>query len=241
MTEPATPCPFCSEFASGLGVAPPRFGRRLIRDQWRTRSVRLLPTLGPLHQGHMLLVPTAHHTSFASLPQLSTQEMLAAYQASRKFLEHHFGPTVAFEHGSSLASTSGGCGIVHAHMHFVPVPEYLYAQGPPQTADCEWRTVTAEDWLCEIGEVQRATGSYLYYESANGRRYATGVDAVESQFMRRWLSTLLQTHHWDWTVSPGAERVEATIRWMATAGPPDGFIDHTMKGTVQASGKAVTS
>jgi diadenosine tetraphosphate (Ap4A) HIT family hydrolase len=120
----AAKCCFCAELS---GSRDTDFHRRhgqshIDRVLWRSKHLVLLPTLGQLTPGHVLLVPTEHVNSLALLPRELYGEVEQTVNGVHRMIMNTFSTPICFEHGSNSSASSGGCGISHAHMHFVPAP-----------------------------------------------------------------------------------------------------------------------
>lgn len=212
----ATPqtCDLCKELGAAVAHVEGR-------PRWESLEFVVMPTIGPLSPGHVLLMPCRHVTSFA---ELSTSETVSAIRVSSELesaLERRFGPTIAFEHGSMNVSDAGGCGIDHAHMHFVPVSRRV--SGLPPIEDANWRRL-GEDWLGELRELSNSRSPYVYMRSLDGGRFVTPVRSLASQFVRRWVAERIGRVTWDWRQSDAEADFAAAARWMADETPPGGFV-----------------
>src|SRR5690349_3777774 len=114
-----SPCAFCLEFGPGGSVLAQR------RPTWEFGDFVVAPTIGPLAPGHLLLLPRQHVPAIGMVSQAATRELPSLIELITSTLEARFGPTISFEHGTSGKEGVGGCGVDHAHMHFVPVSEAL--------------------------------------------------------------------------------------------------------------------
>lgn len=209
------PCDFCTEL-SGVTAA----SNIETRPKWVSRSLAIMPTIGPLTQGHLLFAPRRHVTSFGQLSSLEWSEVVAAEADVAALLTRQFGATIAFEHGTSGVPSAGGCGIDHAHMHFVPVAEQV--MGLPPVPSASWLRLDS-DWSSRLQTLATSMTPYVYMRTVDGARFATPARSLPSQFVRRWVAELLGTACWDWRESnPVADFAEAR-RWMAEEIPPSGF------------------
>src|SRR6184192_1181296 len=106
-------CDFCNEFA---GLRSNRFSEiygegsnRIIES---TASFNVLPTLGQLTEGHILIVPKEHVTAFANIEAEKLRELDVLYLEISERLQKSYGAHIAFEHGTR-SPDAGGCGIIH--------------------------------------------------------------------------------------------------------------------------------
>jgi diadenosine tetraphosphate (Ap4A) HIT family hydrolase len=204
-------CSLCVELAGRRSAYTERHGRR---DCWRSHDLAVLPSLGPLAIGHMLVVPIPHVTSFARFAQSHPASSDVLREVIRR-AEEHFGLCVAFEHGVlDTHQSSGGCGISHAHVHVVPVPRHLEF---PQIQGCAFRPV--ETWSELLGKSERHP-SYLYLRLPDGSIFGAAARRLESQTLRRWVAAELGMSEWDWR-SMSDEHLPDTLHWLRTTDPPD--------------------
>jgi diadenosine tetraphosphate (Ap4A) HIT family hydrolase len=179
-------CEFCSE----LSTTP------------ETRMVPIgadycaLPTRGPLSRGHTLLIPRSH--VYALVDSDTPQIVSRIVSNLRSLVENQYGPTVLFEHGSWSPSSLGGCGVRHAHMHFVPT---LGRDVSALPVGFDWRGMRADNWAQELVSHDRTT-DYLLYWPPELQPVAAFDNRVESQTLRKHVASLLGTGSWDWRTAP---------------------------------------
>ena len=185
------PCEFCNEFSGGhQNGYSRRYGqsRRTVLD---SDAFQVVPTLGQISEGHVLIVPTKHYCSLADHPSAS-DELDFLFRRVRKAIRKLYGVCIFFEHGIR-GSGSGGCGIDHAHMHAVPV------------AGDGVLAVLARDFggwqiqrLADINEKVDPSSSYLFYEASSAKRYVFPVQDLPSQYMRKLVAESIGKRDWDW-------------------------------------------
>lgn len=189
------PCCFCAELR-GLPTA--------VRDLYPTLTTRFvvatgrfvaMPSIGQLAPGHMLLVPRRHVTSFGELTAEEREEAADLHRMLRRVLTHRYGPVVGFEHGSPPQATSGGCGIVHAHLHVVPMGGA--ARLPPPLGE-GWRRSASRDWLDDAAAITRRGDGYLMWNGLDGDVWMEPATDVPSQYIRCHVANLLGQDDWDW-------------------------------------------
>jgi diadenosine tetraphosphate (Ap4A) HIT family hydrolase len=187
-------CEFCDEFAgSSKNEFVARYGSRLgDRLLFNGRYFRIVPSLGQIVEGHLLVIPVEHHRALADLPHSRAAELDDLCRYTRSVLTQKYGSCVLFEHGAR-GEGSGGCGIDHAHMHAVPV----MADG---VLSILAREFTGGDIasLAEIPRLLAPGSSYLYFEDASRKRYAFPVQNLPSQYMRKLVADSIGKTDWDW-------------------------------------------
>src|SRR5260370_5986666 len=162
-----TGCDFCNEFSGGRRNAyarrygPHADNRALLNDG----VFRVLPTLGQLIEGHLLVIPGRHLTSMGDLMPDESKQLEAICDSVRWTLQEVYGQALFFEHGIRGAG-SGGCGIEHAHLHAVPVAgdgvlDFLVRE----FGGC------AIHGLVNIKDAVKQESSYLFFEDSCANRY----------------------------------------------------------------------
>ena len=186
-------CCFCSEFNTGKQLGED--SQEPSRVVWRDDDFVLVPARGPLTPHHSLLIPKCHATSFGGMPERMRRraELLVAAHTGRLSVDTT--QVLVFEHGTrSEDRPNGGCGIVHAHIHLVPIPANVVLPSLPNCGT-GWRALPQDRWLDELG----ALGDYLVVYALNNsiRAASTAGKPIESQLLRRWLAAVLGVE-WDW-------------------------------------------
>lgn len=193
---PMHDCCFCAELdgsATDFHHLYPDLSGRIVLE---TDRFLALPSLGQLAPGHMLLVPRAHVTSFGELDARARREASELYAVLRHELGRHFSRPVAFEHGSPRGAKTGGCGITHAHVHFVPLGERRCAT--PDPAGAGWHEAGSLTWLDEAAELADTGLGYLMWHGPEASPLLDVASDVPSQHLRRHVAALLGHGRWDW-------------------------------------------
>lgn len=187
-------CEFCDEFSDGRNnTFILRYGPELLdRVILATERFCVIPSLGQITQGHLLVVPTGHFCSLCDLPIEHIEELENLCLVVRSTLRKTFGACVFFEHGIR-GEGGGGCGIDHAHMHAVPVE----AGGVLDILSCEFSGSVVGS-LAEVKGTLARTSSYLLFEDANSTRHVFPVESLPSQYMRKLVAESIGKREWDW-------------------------------------------
>jgi diadenosine tetraphosphate (Ap4A) HIT family hydrolase len=185
-------CEFCDEFSGGQrNEYVCRYGlsanRALVNG-----PLRVLPTLGQITEGHLLIIPVRHLCALADLSNEQIRELEDLREHVRSVLLDAYGACIFFEHGIRNEG-SGGCGIDHAHMHAVPVT----AHGVLKILQKEFGGRSIHS-IAEIRRILGHNSSYLFFEDALAQRYVFTVDNLPSQYMRKLVAASIGKSDWDW-------------------------------------------
>lgn len=184
------PCLFC-QLSNGEN------GRWYDEILFEDDSSFVVPALGALVGGHVLLCSRTHYDSAAESPQL--RALLNTVETLRKSLERLFArPVIVFEHGTSRATAGSGC-ISHAHFQLLPIEIDLSLP-----TDMGFETITAASSIRTL-----AGRSYLLWSPRPGE-YLVSVKAERSQFFRR-LIVGPGSDEWDWALFQNEETMRQTI------------------------------
>lgn len=153
---------------------------------FETDEFVVFPDAAPLGPRHALLVPREHVLSFARLPQQRRQR---AREVIDYLFEHFPSPDdhapYLFEHGSREADESAGCGITHAHLHILFLPDGIL--------DGQ-HDVTHFDIYADLPAAFEELGQddyYLFGRYQHPVRATAVEEATElkcSMFLRKWVA-----------------------------------------------------
>jgi diadenosine tetraphosphate (Ap4A) HIT family hydrolase len=204
-----TGCDFCNELQ---GKSDNSF-RRIYRDEpasrvlYRSNNFAVIPSLGQILEGYLLVLPIKHFKALGDLSRLLLEEFAAVSECVGKILRDQYGPYILFEHGTRSEGV-GGCGIYHAHLHAVPLAQV------PDPVDALTSTFPCAKLaqVNEIGERSAGLPAYLFYQDSNARLYLFDTGPLPSQYMRKVLADALGGKDWNWRDAEREERLLATTR-----------------------------
>ena len=220
-------CTFCNEF-SGSGNC--NFRRTFSHDELPSRILResenfvVLPALGPLTEGHLLILPKEHYICLGSMPPELYPELKALKQEAFIVLSRTYDTPTFFEHGAATKTMRGGCCIEHAHLQVFPCGLDLL----PVIS----RFFTGEriEYLEQLREYYQRKQPYLFYENIGGTMYVFPVSPViPAQFMRQLIAKALGTpEKWDWRSFLNKEAIMRAFRnlsnWQSLLASPSGEV-----------------
>jgi diadenosine tetraphosphate (Ap4A) HIT family hydrolase len=209
MTLTLIRCDFCNELSGGSEnsfgrIYGEHLGNRILS---RSSQFAVIPSLGQIVEGYLLVLPINHFKALGDLPGALLQEFAAICERVGITLKDQYGPYILFEHGTRSEGV-GGCGIYHAHLHAVPLAEV-----PDPVDILKLRFPYAElTHLNEIGKRSAGLSSYLFYQDSHSKLYLFDTGPLPSQYMRKLLADALGNQDWDWRTAGREERLLATIQ-----------------------------
>jgi diadenosine tetraphosphate (Ap4A) HIT family hydrolase len=161
----------------------------------------LVPALGPLAPGHVLIVSRDHALSLAALGSsvLTEYEDLVQIVAVRYAIPRK--DLLEAEHGPTNISYGGGC-IGHAHVNLIP--------GLGSLVGLLDETLPVIPGIDKLSDLMSVNGSYVLMRAATQIRVYAGGN-VPSQLIRRSICEHFGRAEWDWGIFPRLDIVAATV------------------------------
>lgn len=178
------------------------------RILYRNAKFAVMPSLGPLAECHLLVVPIQHVCSYSALDEkeLCIAEEIIDNVAG--FVRKKFGSSLIFEHGTMEAGMKGSASCVHAHMHIVSCPESIC--GPLIKDNLEMRRITK---LSELKEQIKRKKPYFYYREGTGEAYLMDDTIQKSQYLRILIANILgNPQKGDWKKNHGIDELERMMK-----------------------------
>jgi diadenosine tetraphosphate (Ap4A) HIT family hydrolase len=193
--QPMLRCPLC--FAISLDKGAQRLYNTVL---WESDGYAVVPAVGPLQVGHVMVVSRAHKPSLASLGS----RLIREYDVIAKLMRavHAYAGAVEIEHGAIDRRAAGAC-IEHAHVHWLPADNGI-ANRIAEALSTEGSIVSG------VEEVARATGEYIFLRGPGGA-LVYNVKSLPTQFIRQIACRDERPDEWDWAVHPRIEVVNATV------------------------------
>ncbi len=175
-----------------------------------TSNFIVLPSLGALIEGWLLIVPKKHFICVGELPDPLTTEMHQIKGFLFSVLRELYGEVCAFEHGPSRPNLSVGCGVDHAHLHILPLPFDLLTEVIPfLPEDVIWSKAGPEQCRTAFSRGE----DYLYLEQPAGVGYIATDKCFKSQLFRRAIAKAVGVpEDFNWREHPGFSNIMATIK-----------------------------
>jgi diadenosine tetraphosphate (Ap4A) HIT family hydrolase len=167
---------------------------------FETRRFVVLPSLGPLVPGHVMVVSKAHYHSLASMgaEAVTEYESLAARLTKAPFLAD--GHPLEAEHGSTPSDKAGAC-VIHTHVHWLP------GMGRFWNEFADRLSLRAETSLLDFG----CRDVPYIFARARTQQGIFHAEGLRSQTIRRILCELMDRDDTDWMQAPRLNWVQETV------------------------------
>ncbi len=162
----------------------------------------VVPALGPLSVGHVLVVSKEHASSIASLGEAALEEYEQLAEQIRQKLPFRTTGGIEIEHGSTSSDCAGAC-IVHAHVHWLPGLgefESMFEGVVPTLAESD-----------SIGILATVEQPYLLLRGPSRRVHVYDGAGIPSQFARQTICSSLGRDDWDWRENHRLDWVTETV------------------------------
>ncbi len=195
-------CRLCAGLLQGPGEA---WNRPLLES----KNFVVLPSLGALVEGWLLLVPKNHYICMGAIPDEFAVELQTIKGILCSALHQTYGEVCVFEHGPNRANLNIGCGVDHAHLHFLPLSFNLAsAVSPFLPEEIFWSEANLE----KCRDAYLHGSDYLYLEQPIGRGRIATHNSFGSQLFRRAIASQIGAiNQFNWREFPQFQNVYATI------------------------------
>jgi ATP adenylyltransferase len=180
-----------------------------------TRSFVVLPTVGPLVEGWLLIVPKIHVLSFARVARGEFSQLEAVLAKTVALVEEAYGPVAIFEHGAAASKSRVGCGVDYAHLHVVPTTYNLLFDAQAIAPNIDWKAV---DSLAAIRCVSSDDYWFVQQNYYDRNSYLGRLSSGEppSQLFRQVIANNLgRPSGYDWKQDSHEQLIAATVGRLA--------------------------
>ena len=188
-------------------------GERAACDQvlLETHECVVAPTLGAIVPNWLLVVPRCPVVNFRKWRAVTRKDPVWLLGEILARLEIEAERTIWFEHGPLAEGSPVGCGIDHAHLHFLvdaPFSFEQFAASMVENGHVDWRRSSSWEAYDSISD----ECSYLVGGSLNEALLATDVEVAGSQFFRRVVAVLAgKPNQWDYRTHFHLRNVQSTV------------------------------
>lgn len=209
-------CPFCNEytcpnesqFYMEVGNKIGYESRILLEtDNWY-----VIPTLGSLTAGYVLLVTKQHYRSLANISHELFIEMLELKKKVEDVLYDKLGMhCISFEHGTVNDDSKGANSVDHLHVHVLPFSQPVWQNIALDVPQMCFNVVKSYQDL-NRGWKEALPNSYLLFQDFDQKiYYVPDASNMPSQFFRKHLAPYLDADNWDWRSETYSDNIIQTI------------------------------
>lgn len=190
-------CLLCDALTNGATPEAEAFNRPLFESD----EYVVIPALGPLLPGHVMVVSKRHFASLASMGPGGIASYEKIFEELRRLWPEFMYDALEAEHGGVTSVKNGPC-IMHTHVNIIPgAGRFL------KILDGKLPRLDIKD-LSSISDV---TTPYFYMR-ANGETVLYNGNQGQSQIVRRLILERLNQDDWNWAVYPRMDMVNETIK-----------------------------
>lgn len=174
-----------------------------------TRNFLVIPSLGALVPGYVLVVPKRHVLSLGSMASTEVEEARDLVTEVEAIVTESSAGAIVFEHGPSRSGAPLGCSVDHGHVHVAPATLTLHES--KILAEYQWTKVTD---LRATASAAAAGQPYVFLQDATGQSFMTYPEdsAQPRQLVRRALADHLgRKEQYDWREFPEHHNVALTV------------------------------
>lgn len=196
-TPTAHSCALCVAVADATREEQPLLANRKLIE---TAQFVVLPSLGPLAPGHVMVVSKGHCDSLAAMgaDAIHEYESLAVRLRAAPLLRNN--DPLEAEHGSAPGDKAGAC-VVHTHVHWLPGMGRFFDEFKKRLS------VRSEANLADV----IASGQPYIFVRAGARQAVFHARGLQSQTIRGILCDLMDRDDTDWRQAPRFDWVRETI------------------------------
>lgn len=180
------------------------FGARFDRTIKKSENFLIVPSLGQIVEGYLLIITKYHYLSMSHLPIEYYEELKSLIDTARDMIKKLYDKKVIiFEHGMMCKEKRAGACVDHAHLNIVPCNKDIF---PFFYKKLKFKSLTSIEEL--KGHYDKGE-PYLYYSSPTLQQMSAAVpNYLPSQYVRKILAKeVYNTRKWDWKIYPEREQM----------------------------------
>ena len=169
------------------------------------------PSLGAIVPNWLLIVPRSHALNFRDWRRSEGIEPIGLVDEVCQKLSLPRQRVIWFEHGPARRSTQVGCGLDHAHIHFLIDAPFSLSQVRDAAAAAN-KVAWQECPPTKVYEAINPARSYIALGSGDEAYLAENVEHTGSQFLRRVIADLINAPcSWDYREHPHHQNIRLSI------------------------------
>lgn len=211
-------CGFCEEYTDSRNSEYYRLlGHKIgitSRIVYETKHWYVVPTLGCLVPGYILLVCKNHYLSTANLSKDLYCEFIELKKEMESIIYKQVGlPCICFEHGVTSELYSGANSVNHVHIHIVPYSNSIWHDMSQKYNLNSFAKVANYENLYTMWLEAKPKSYLLFQDTDSAIYYKDDASGFPSQFFRMCMASYLNVKQWDWKIEYYEENITKTIRY----------------------------
>jgi len=179
---------------------------------FETENFLVVPTLGALVEGWLLIISRDHHLCTGAMPASLHMELETVVCEVSSLVDDAYGSPTIFEHGPCRAGDPIGCGIDHAHLHVVPLAFSLVdaIRNAPDFGGMHWSSQRGD--LSQLRGLHSSGKAYVYVKQPDGLTTYCTPPSLPCQSVRKVIARQLgMPNKYDYRSHPHATNVKRTV------------------------------
>lgn len=165
-----------------------------------TDNFIIVPALGPLVRGHVLVISRTHSAGLRFLSAEMRQRYCDVSRQLRAYCGSAGDSLLEAEHGASAESFRGPC-IRHTHIHILPgvggaISAFSYTN----------------EWPCEAVPQSEVANPYIWLSDGTDEALYSASSA-NGQEIRKTIGGYLGIDDWDWALNPKTDLIRRTVAY----------------------------
>jgi ATP adenylyltransferase len=176
-----------------------------------TKNFKVVPSLGAMVEGWLLIVPKRHYLSFAYIENELFEEFKTLQNEVVNLLEDIYKTNICvFENGAINCKSLVGCGVDYAHVHYVPLNINIKREiSQSYNYTLEWEKIHG---ISELNQFIFLNAPYLYIQDNNKESFVAKIDSPRSQLIRQIIANKLGfPEKYDWKRFSFEDKIVNTI------------------------------
>lgn len=175
-----------------------------------TENFKVIPSLGSIVEGWLLIVPKKHYLSFGYLENYLFDELEYLHNYVIKTLQYLYNKhVIVFENGTIELGSFIGCGVDYAHIHYVPLEIDIKSSVNEFYGNICWEKVSG---LISTRSMIEKSTPYLFVEDNNRDKYMCEINQPYSQLVRKIIAKHVgKVEQYDWKRFPFEGNIIRTI------------------------------
>ncbi|GGH17479.1 HIT family protein [Mucilaginibacter phyllosphaerae] len=176
---------------------------------FETSNFFVVPTLGALVEGWLLIVSKEHYLCVGELDSELFEELEKLTFKVSNFLTKLYGDITIFEHGPAVPNQLVGCSVDHLHLHLAPLSFDLLG-ATKNIIDLEWTELVD---FKQSKEYFNRSKPYVYIKNPKNEQFIATSNVFPSQTLRQAIAyEINKFEKYNWRNNLEIDHIMSTIK-----------------------------